>query len=448
MKKLFCLLACAMAVHAQDQLTLRQAVLLALQQNKSLVVSRAAIDSAAAQSRQARAGMLPRINYTESAMRSNNPVFVFSSLLTQHQFEAGNFNIAPLNRPGFLDNFQSTLSVDQALFDAGQTRKSGDIARIGEKISEQGDKQARSQIILATVKAYLDAVLSRDALTAAHEALKSATADLTQAEQVRQAGMSTDADVLSVKVHLARVREQEIQRQADFSNALATLNDVLSLPLDAPHELVTPITPVVSNAVPIEALEKSAIALRPEQRRADFMVDKAASEAALARTSLWPRIGVHGVFETDRQQFANHGGANWLGAVSLTWNLFNGGADKARIDAAAESLVSAQAERDRTGSSVKLEVRRAWQDLIAAGEQVEVSQSAVAQAEESLRITQNRYGAGMSTVTDLLRTEAAVLDSRTRHLAALHDQHLAAALLEFASGGLSADSPSVVEQKQ
>ncbi len=46
----------------------------------------------------------------------------------------------------------------------------------------------------------------------------------------------------------------------------------------------------------------------------------------------------------------------------------------------------------------------------------------------------------MSNVTDLLRTETAVLESRTRYLAAVHDQRVAATLLEFAAGRLTASS--------
>jgi len=64
----------------------------------------------------------------------------------------------------------------------------------------------------------------------------------------------------------------------------------------------------------------------------------------------------------------------------------------------------------------------------------------VAEAEESLRVTQNRYQARMSNVTDLLRTETAVLDARTRYLAAIHDQRIAATTLEMAAGRLTADS--------
>ena len=69
-----------------------------------------------------------------------------------------------------------------------------------------------------------------------------------------------------------------------------------------------------------------------------------------------------------------------------------------------------------------------------------MAQASVAEAEESLRITQNRYEAGISNVTDLLRTETTVLDARTRHLAAIRDQRIAAAMLELAAGTLTPDS--------
>jgi outer membrane protein TolC len=89
---------------------------------------------------------------------------------------------------------------------------------------------------------------------------------------------------------------------------------------------------------------------------------------------------------------------------------------------------------------VWLQVRRAFAYLRAASQRIEVAQAAVAEAEESLRITQNRYEAGMSNVTDLLRNETAVLESRTRYFAAVHDQRVAAVMLELAAGRLSVDS--------
>ena len=103
-------------------------------------------------------------------------------------------------------------------------------------------------------------------------------------------------------------------------------------------------------------------------------------------------------------------------------------------------LRRSKAEATRAGSAIRLEVRRAWADLHAANQRIEVARAAVEEAQESLRITQNRYTAGLNNVTDLLRNETTVLEAKTRYFAAVNDQRVAAAMLEKAAGTLSPDS--------
>jgi outer membrane protein TolC len=252
--------------------------------------------------------------------------------------------------------------------------------------------------------------------------------------------MSTDVDVLSIRVHLAAVTEQRIQRSADLEVAKSALNDALGFPLDERHTLTTPLNALDLPDLELASLEHDASATRPEVRQSHLAADLAKAQADSARSALLPQVGFHAAFEADRQQFINKGGANWLASIGLHWNLFNGNGDKARIEESNHWLERAHADEQRIDSAVRLEVRRAWAGLRAAGQRIEVAKAAVSEAEESLRITQNRYQAGMSNVTDLLRNETVVLESRTRYLAAVHDQRIAATMLELAAGRLSPDS--------
>src|SRR5690349_3760826 len=84
---------------AQEALTLRQAVDLALHSNPLIAASDAGEKEAEARIREAHAGYLPRLQFSENLQRGNSPVFVFGSLLTQHQFTDANFAIGSLNRP-------------------------------------------------------------------------------------------------------------------------------------------------------------------------------------------------------------------------------------------------------------------------------------------------------------------------------------------------------------
>jgi outer membrane protein len=425
---------------AQEPLSLREAVGVALEQNQSVQAAAAGARASSARIAEAHSSRLPHLNYSESLTRSDNPVFVFSSLLTQHQFTQSNFDLGALNQPGPLNNFQSQLSLDQMIYDGGLTHNALRSARLMENVSSEDSRRTQQDVIAGVVRAYYGVVLSGQSLEAANEAVRSAEADLRRAEAVHTAGMSTEADVLSIRVHLAAVKEQQIRRSADLDVARAALNDVLGRPLDTVYTLASRLTPAAPAALSLEEYERKAVDQRPEARQAKLAASLAETQAASARSGLWPQVGVHAAIEQDRQRIASRTGGNWLASVSVRWNLFNGFGDKARIEESHHLLRRSQAEESRAGSAIRLEVRRAWANLRAAGQRIEVAQAAVAEAQESLRITQNRYTGGLSNVTDLLRNETAVLEAKTRYLAAVNDQRVAAAALELAAGTLSANS--------
>jgi len=430
----------ALPLAAQNPLTLQDAVRLALERHPSVEAGRSAVMAAEVKVAGARSGYLPRIGYSETWLRSNNPVVVFSSLLTQRQFTPANFEINSLNRPAALNNFQSQVVLDQPIYDAGLTRLGVKSANLERSMALEDERRIRMELIAGVVRAYYGAVLARESLNVADEAVRSAEAGLNRDQALRAAGMSTQADVLSIQVHLAAMKEQQIRRRADFEVALAALNETLGLPLSEQHELATVLTRASIDEESLEAYEQGSLQARPEARQARFAVGLAETESAAARAALLPQVFAHAGFEVDRQRFLNRGGANWLASISFRWNMFNGGADKARIDAASFGLQRARALENQAEAQIRLQVRRAYADFRSANQRIEVAEAAVSMAEESLRITKNRYEAGLSNVTDLLRNETALLESKTRLLAAVYDQRLAAVNLALAAGNLTPTS--------
>jgi outer membrane protein TolC len=92
---------------------------------------------------------------------------------------------------------------------------------------------------------------------------------------------------------------------------------------------------------------------------------------------------------------------------------------------------------------VRLEVRRAYYELDTSRQQVEVARGAIAQAQESLRINQDRYDSGLTTITDLLGAEEAARRGQTDYWEAVYRFQTSYANLELASGNLSLQSPVV-----
>src|SRR5581483_11610426 len=311
MKLLFLLPVMAVVAAGQDAppapLALRDAVALALNTNKAIAASQSAVNAAGAQVKEARAGFLPKVNYSESWARSNNPVFVFSSLLTQHQFGEQNFLVGPLNRPDFLNNFQSLVTADQTLYDAGQVKHAVRGATLAKEMADETSRGARMQVIQSVVRAYYGTLLSAEQVKVADQAARSAEADLERAQSVRSAGLSTDSDVLSIRVHLASVREQQIRKAADLEVARAALNDALGLPLDTPHALTTEFAALPSAAAVLAQYEANAMQERPETRMTRIAKSLAENQSASARSNFLPQVIAHGAFEADRQRFYDRG---------------------------------------------------------------------------------------------------------------------------------------------
>jgi len=75
---------------------------------------------------------------------------------------------------------------------------------------------------------------------------------------------------------------------------------------------------------------------------------------------------------------------------------------------------------------------------------VEVARATIAASQESLRINQNRYDSGLSTITDLLAAEEAARHTQAEYWEAVYRYHTGYANLELASGTLNPQSPVVM----
>lgn len=416
---------------AQTPITLKEAVQEALHAHPSQEIAAAGVRQAQARLEQARSGYLPRATYTEFFQTSNQPVFAFGALLNQRRFTAGDFAVDALNHPGFANNFQTQVIGEQTLWDFGATRAAVRSAEIGREISEEQRRMGAQQRIAAVARAYHAVTLTLEAQQVARAAVESAEADLARAEAIRAAGLSTDADVLSVRVHLASMREQEIRRRYDAEIALAALNEAMGAALDTPRRLVTPLKPA---AVPDgEGGERSEVRQARLGRQWSEAQRESASKAFL------PQIVARGVFEADRGRFVTRAGANWFFAAGLRWNLFDG-ATRRKVEEAEAAVEAARAREQQVAAAVSLEQRQARAGLAAARERLAVADAAVAQAEESARIVRNRYEAGLARVDELLRNEAAVLETRMRRLQAIYDQRMAALEVAVAAGTLTENS--------
>lgn len=419
----------------QELLTVEGAVQAALAHNAALRASRAGVDEAAANAAEARSGLFPRISWTESWQRGNQPVFVFSSLLSARRFSANHFAIDALNRPDPTGFFRTSVGIEQVVFDGGRQRSALTAAGLQRTIAETSTDEVAAALAVTTTETFGRVVSAEGARRATDAGLSTVREDLARAERRRDAGMATDADVLSLVVRVADLRQRVIQADGDAATARAELNRLMGNPIDAALQLVEPSTLPVDLGEPpnVTALLAEADATRPELTRAAAMTGLAETAQRQARRVLIPQAAAQGAFDVSGTRFSDRT-FSWVVGGELRWSFSTGGRELAAIKAAAASTARVRAEADEARAAVHVEVVTAIRRLETARARLQVARATIEQARESQRIVRDRFDAGVAPVNDVLRTSTAVLDAEANRLSALVDTEVATAMLRRALG--------------
>ncbi len=424
-------------------LTLQEAVGTALQNNPAALAADAYADAVKEGITVATSGRYPRVDFSEGFVRGNNPVYVFGSLLTQRQFKAENFALNFLNAPPPLNNFRTQFAASMPLWDAGQTgRRIKDAKLLANSATKQRDR-TRQEIIFDVVQAYSNGMLSRENLRVAQADVEMTKADLARAQARQEQGLAVPSDLLSAQVQRAQAQPDLLRAQNAVALSDAALNVAMGQPEDSPVSLVGQLNEVFFEEGTLDERQQRALQTRPDYQQVMIGHVQATNGVQMARADFLPKLGIFSSWELDNQTFLTRGGNNWAAGATLTFNVFDGGANRARLRESKARERQAEAMRSQMASGVRLQVREAFLNLTTARNRVEVSRGAASQSEESLRIIQNRYEAGLATITDLLRAETARTAAQKNALNAIFDYRLSFAALELATGELAADSQAV-----
>jgi outer membrane protein TolC len=384
---------------------------------------------------EAKAGRTPKITVSEVVTAGNNPVFVFGSLLEQARFTAANFDLHSLNNPSPLANFRSVVSASMPLYDGSRTTSRIDQSRIGKQVANFEVESTEQRVRFEVLQHYFNVVLAETALEVAESALKTAESDVGRSADRVDAGLAVQSDLLAAQVQLAEFRQQRIEAEGQRAVALASLNVAMGAPPETDHRLTLRFSPHTFTTPNTENLISSALS-----HRADFRVATGLIEIADRR------IAEQGsVFMPDVNLFANAGASgkhpftgssDYTVGAGVMFSVFDRSRD-ARVAQAKTDKRLAEAERDRIGQQIRVEVVSAYQGHRSAEQQIGVARAALAQATEALRIVQDRYEAGLTTITELLRAETAVARGRMNVAVASYRQYVGYANVLLSIGELN-----------
>ena len=251
----------ANAVFAQT-LTLEDAIRQAQGGTAAARALASSIDEANARIDRAQSGYWPRVDLAETVQRGNQPVYVFSSLLSQRRFSAANFAIPSLNNPDPVTNTRTAVTLEQPIYNAGLTRLGVQAATLERDMATAALDTARQDLGFRAAQAFVRVLQLEATVRVTDAAVAAAESDRQRARARREVGVVTDADVLAVDVQLADIRQRQIAAAGDLAVGRMLLAEAVGLPLTAS---IVPIRPA-SRPVPADgdALVREAIAKHPQ----------------------------------------------------------------------------------------------------------------------------------------------------------------------------------------
>jgi outer membrane protein TolC len=313
-----------------------------------------------------------------------------------------------------------------------------------QAIQQQLDRTDQ-ELMYQAVKAYFGVLLAQRQEQVAEDALKTAQGIEASCRARVESGMAVDSDLLSARVVTARRKQELIQAQDYLSLTRAQLALALGMPADTAYDPQETLEERQFPTATATELESKAIDKRPDLKRVESECSAQAKSVSMARGALAPRVDVFGSWETDSPSPGWNGGSNWIAGAELQFDLFDGGGKRAHIAHERAAQDKAAAMRDAFRDQIRLEVRKAYFEYDAARQQIQVAHGAIAEADESLRINQNRYEAGLRTVSELLQVEEAAHRAKADYWQAVYRLQTSYAGVELATGNLSPSSPVVTQ---
>jgi outer membrane protein len=405
--------------------SLADAIAFAQQHSPRLRSARAAIERARGQEQAAFAPFLPEID------------LLFQSGATRNNQGPGAPGATGFIRtsddPGTHSYVQAELQLLWTLYDFGRRagRYNQTVAR--ERIAELQLARADQTVQFDVTAAYLNILLARASVLVQEDAIRQAEATLKDTRARLQGGVADPNDVLRAEVQLSESRDAFVNAQEAEFVAIAQLNNVMGRNAALPLRVVDlKLPPPEARPSLAESLEIAA-AQRPEIGFARQAVVAAQEGVVTAKAAFLPRIYVRA--STGRVDGA-HVLTGWQAGAGLHLDLplYTGGLLDGELRAAEAEVAVTVADAQTILDVISLEVNRAFQSEVAAGQRIELSRPAVVQAQENLRLVRVKYGNGDATPTDIVDAETTLTRSQQRLNSAIYTYLAALARLDYVMG--------------
>lgn len=404
------------------QLTLQQAVQLALKQNPTVQIAVLNLAESHKDSDIALSQLLPQadFNVSDRALRENIQAAIGLSIPGVPK-AVGPFQV-----------FQVGSDFSAPIFDLSLWRQWQASKKNISSIDAQ-TLSVREQVVLLVVSQYLTSLRSSAEISAAHAQVDLAQALYDQASDMEKHGAATGVDVLRANVELQNEKQQLIIAQTDQKIALYGLAKLLNID---PAREITLSDQVSFFETPDVTMDESladAYKSRPEMKQLFAEQQSLKYEKEADGESRFPELKFDGNYE---QQGISSSTVipTYVYEAGISLPLFTGGRIHAQIARDQLELDKINQSLQDEKNEIALEVQTAAAQFESARHQVQVANLGDQLAQEEVRQSRDRFQAGVADNIEVVTAQNALARADENRIAALYQYNQSRADLAHAVG--------------
>jgi len=419
---------------ADSVVSLRNALETALEANPEIRAFGRAVSAQKEDVGIARSFVLPQLKFEERFMRTNNPTYAFMAKLNQGRFSQDDFAIPSLNSPAAINDFQTSVSFEQAVF-APKAYIGIDMAE--KELAAKGDEydRKREEVALRVFGAYMGVQTAKAFVHVAEQAMEEAREHERIAEKRCHAGLGLYSDTLRAQVASSSAEEKLVSAQKVYRVSKRALGLMLGLTASLDVESDRPALGAKDIDYYLEAAKS-----RKDLRSLEVKYQNAENSLRMATAGYLPVLGLGGAYQlNDHSSPLGTEGDSWQLVAFLRWDIFDGLKREHERSKARHQIARTGEYLDGLRKEISFKVYDAYLGVDEAKKRLELAKKSLKAAEEGRRLVQVRYENSLSAIVDLLDVQTQ-LDSVRAEVANREGEYLTAiADLAFQGGTLLKD---------
>ena len=228
------------------------------------------------------------------------------------------------------------------------------------------------------------------------------------------------------------VKQKIVQAENAVEISKAYLNFVIGKDLPKDFEPNETIVPTSLNAS-YEDVEKMALENRIELKIYEKKSELAKENKKVISSQNKPVVAIQGEYKYEGTDLTEED-PQWQIGIVGSWNIYTGGSTSSQVDEASSTIEKVQNGIELAKSSIKIDVKKAYLDMVNSVESIKVAEQTLTQATEANRMASVSYSTGYGSSMEKMDAEAFLEQAKNTYDNAINQYIVAKYNLEKATG--------------